>query len=203
MRDYLKHYIDGQWRPSTGTESIDVIDATTEEVIGRSPQGTREDVDRAFAAADAAWPGGPVVIHTPYGAGGTSHNLSGVVAGTKYRGEFEERMKAVLAEVKAAEGRILLFIDELHTLVGAGKTDGAAPAVLRSPVTLHQRSPAAAAACRTPSIAGPVDAAAVLDAGCGRWATCCPSGSPGHRFSPTAMPPPTRCSTSTRPGGSG
>ncbi|MBD4510622.1 AAA family ATPase, partial [Xanthomonas citri pv. citri] len=54
-----------------------------------------------------------------------SLDLSALVAGAKYRGEFEERMKAVLAEVKAAEGRILLFIDELHTLVGAGATEGA------------------------------------------------------------------------------
>ena len=54
-----------------------------------------------------------------------SLDLSALVAGAKYRGEFEERMKAVLAEVTAAEGRILLFIDELHTLVGAGATEGA------------------------------------------------------------------------------
>src|SRR5207342_1185506 len=47
-----------------------------------------------------------------------------LVAGAKYRGEFEERLQAVLSEVKAAEGRILLFIDELHTIVGAGKAEG-------------------------------------------------------------------------------
>jgi ATP-dependent Clp protease ATP-binding subunit ClpB len=52
-------------------------------------------------------------------------DLAALVAGAKYRGEFEERMKAVLAEVVAADGRILLFIDELHTLVGAGATEGA------------------------------------------------------------------------------
>ncbi|MBE1577723.1 ATP-dependent chaperone ClpB [Amycolatopsis roodepoortensis] len=54
-----------------------------------------------------------------------SLDLGALVAGAKYRGEFEERFKAVLNEVKAAEGRILLFVDELHTVVGAGATEGA------------------------------------------------------------------------------
>ena len=54
-----------------------------------------------------------------------SLDMGALVAGAKYRGEFEERLKAVLEEVKNSDGKIILFIDELHTIVGAGKSDGA------------------------------------------------------------------------------
>ena len=55
-------------------------------------------------------------------------DMTALMAGAKYRGDFEERLKAVLKEIKASEGRIILFIDEIHTIVGAGKTEGSSDA---------------------------------------------------------------------------
>ncbi|OVE75242.1 ATP-dependent chaperone ClpB [bacterium E08(2017)] len=57
-----------------------------------------------------------------------SLDMTSLMAGAKYRGEFEERLKAVLSEIKASDGRIILFIDEVHTIVGAGKTEGSSDA---------------------------------------------------------------------------
>ena len=51
--------------------------------------------------------------------------MGALIAGAKYRGEFEERLKAVLSEIEKSEGRIIMFIDEIHNIVGAGRTDGA------------------------------------------------------------------------------
>ncbi|MCP6646382.1 AAA family ATPase, partial [Klebsiella pneumoniae] len=53
-----------------------------------------------------------------------SLDMGSLIAGAKYRGEFEERLKAVLKEIKKSDGQIIMFIDEIHNIVGAGKTEG-------------------------------------------------------------------------------
>ena len=68
-------------------------------------------------------------------------DLSALVAGAKYRGEFEERLKAVLKEIKDSDGQIILFIDELHTIVGAGSAEGAIDAAnILKPILARRRN---------------------------------------------------------------
>ena len=82
-----------------------------------------------------------------------SLDMGALVAGAKYRGEFEERLKAVLNEIKNSNGQILLFIDELHTIVGAGKSDGAMDAGTSSSLCLHEASSTASARLHSTSTA--------------------------------------------------
>ncbi|MFV0394193.1 MAG: Clp protease N-terminal domain-containing protein, partial [Coprobacillaceae bacterium] len=122
----------------------DVEDGKLDPVIGRD-----EEIRRVIQILSRKTKNNPILIGEP-GVGKTAiveglawrifkndvptslHNkivyeldLGALIAGAKYRGEFEERLKAVLQEIKKAEGQIILFIDEIHQLVGAGKTDGA------------------------------------------------------------------------------
>ncbi|MEM8837285.1 MAG: ATP-dependent chaperone ClpB [Pseudomonadota bacterium] len=122
----------------------DARDGKLDPVIGRD-----EEIRRAIQVLSRRTKNNPVLIGEP-GVGKTAIaeglalrivngdvpeslrdkelqalDMGALIAGAKYRGEFEERLKAVMSEIQAADGNIVLFIDELHTLVGAGKTDGA------------------------------------------------------------------------------
>ncbi len=124
--------------------TADAAEGRLDPVIGRD-----EEIRRAVQVLSRRTKNNPVLIGEP-GVGKTaiaeglalrivkgdvpeslkdkrllSLDMGALIAGAKYRGEFEERLKAVLQEVTAEDGRIILFIDEMHTLVGAGKTDGA------------------------------------------------------------------------------
>ncbi len=94
-------------------------------VIGRD-----EEIRRVLQILSRRTKNNPMLIGEP-GTGktaiaeGLAHDMGALVAGAKYKGEFEERLKAIVNEVTAAEGEIILFIDEIHTLVGAGKGEGA------------------------------------------------------------------------------
>ncbi|MGU3573890.1 ATP-dependent chaperone ClpB [Brucellaceae bacterium C25G] len=122
----------------------DALDGKLDPVIGRD-----EEIRRAIQVLSRRTKNNPVLIGEP-GVGKTAIaeglalrivngdvpeslkdkqlmalDMGALIAGAKYRGEFEERLKAVLNEVQSADGQIILFIDEMHTLVGAGKSDGA------------------------------------------------------------------------------
>src|SRR5215217_2642628 len=91
-------------------------------VVGRD-----EEIRRVIQVLSRRTKNNPVLIGDP-GVGKTALDIGALLAGSKYRGEFEERLKAVLTEIRNAEGEIILFIDELHTIVGAGAAEGAVDA---------------------------------------------------------------------------
>jgi ATP-dependent Clp protease ATP-binding subunit ClpB len=91
-------------------------------------------------------------------------DMGSLIAGAKYRGEFEERLKGVLDEVKGAKAQIILFIDEMHTLVGAGKSEGAMDAATCSSPRLRAASCTASAPPRSTNISKHVEKDAALAA---------------------------------------
>src|SRR6476646_4919063 len=98
-------------------------DGKIDPVIGRD-----EEIRRNIQVLSRRTKNNPVLIDVPEGLHDKkllSLDMGALIAGAKYRGEFEERLKAVLNEVTSSDGQIILFIDEMHTLVGAGKADGA------------------------------------------------------------------------------
>ena len=133
-----------RWRSTAGTSprrparaSSTRSSAATRRSAGSSrccPAGPRTTRSSSASPASArppssrAWPGASSRATSPRASrtsGSSSLDLGAMVAGSKYRGEFEERLKAVLKEITDSEGEIITFIDELHTVVGAGAAEGA------------------------------------------------------------------------------
>ena len=112
----------------TGRDAIKkyTVDLTERARLGKLDPviGRDDEIRRTMQILQRRTKNNPVLIGGLKGKAVLSLDMAGLIAGAKYRGEFEERLKKLLKEITAAEGRIILFIDELHTMVGAGKTEG-------------------------------------------------------------------------------
>jgi ATP-dependent Clp protease ATP-binding subunit ClpB len=131
-----------------------------------------------------------------------SLDMGALVAGAKYRGEFEERLKAVLKEVKEAEGGVILFIDEIHLVLGAGKTDGAMDAANLLKPMLARGSSGASGQRPWTSTASTWKRTPPLNAASNKSSSAnppSPTPSPSSAASPPATKPTTACASKILP----